>query len=297
MREDQKKALLSRRSAVSLGAAVVTAGIVGCSDEETGTGGGGAGGGSSTNGCGNGSSGSTASNASTASSGSTTAPSSTATGSSSGWASGGTAAMTDKATYPDPFQDPLGNSCTLLPAATLGPCYAQTVEREDISEGNPGLPVRLAFLVVDQDCNPIANATVDVWHTNIEGFYSGEDAIEMCTLGDPEAEAGRWFRGVQTGGADGKVFFDTCFPGWYGGRAIHFHYQVRVGNQVYLTSQLYFAGDLIQEIFATHPDYSGFGQPDTTNDEDGIYDPTGELETAQMTDGAMLAWKVLVVSG
>lgn len=286
---------LTRRSAVSYGAALVTVGVVGCSDEET-TGTGGAGGsgpgagGSSPNG-------STTTKGASGSNASTTAPSSTATGSPGGWASGGTAAMTDKDTYPDPFTDPLGNACALTPAQTLGPCYAQTIEREDISEGNPGLPVRLAFLVVDTDCNPIPNASVDVWHTDVGGLYSGDDAIDMCTLNDPEAEAGRWYRGVQTGGADGKVYFDTCLPGWYGGRAIHIHYTVRVGDQEYLTSQLYFPQALIDEIFATHPDYAPLGQPDTSNAADGIYVPTAELDWAQMTDGAMLASKVLVVTG
>jgi protocatechuate 3,4-dioxygenase beta subunit len=286
---------LTRRSAVSLGAALVTSSVVGCSEDETsGTGGGG--GGSTT---GPGSAGTDGSTTVSGTSGSTTqaVASSTGTGTVGGWASGGTAAMTDKESYPDPFTDPLGNACALTPAQTLGPCYAETIDREDISEGNPGLPVRLAFLVVDTDCNPIPNATVDVWHNNIEGLYSGEDAIAMCTLNDPEAEAGRWFRGVQTGGADGKVFFDTCFPGWYAGRAIHIHYTVRVGNQEYLTSQLYFPQSLVDEIFATHVDYVAYGAPDTPNGSDGIYVPSAELDWAQMTDGAMLASKVLIVTG
>jgi len=203
--------------------------------------------------------------------------------------------MTDKRSYPDPFEDPLADPCTLTPEMTLGPCYADTIEREDVSEGGTGLPVRLAFLVVDESCNPVPNATVDIWHTNIEGLYSGSDAATLCTLDDPEAVAGKWYRGVQTGGADGKVYFDTCFPGWYGGRAIHIHFQVRVGNQVYATSQIFWPQAIVDEIFATHPEYVGFGQPDTSNAADGIYEAATEVEYAQMTDGAMLAWKVVVV--
>lgn len=212
-----------------------------------------------------------------------------------GWASGGTGAMTDKASYPDPFSEPLGSACTLVQEMTLGPCYAQTLEREDISEGQTGLPVRLALRVVDAGCNPIEGAIVDVWHTNYEGLYSGEDSATMCTTGDPEAEAGRWHRGMLTTGADGKVFFDTCFPGWYAGRAVHIHFQVRSGNQTFATSQLFFPQAVIEEIFASHPEYSGFGQPDRPNASDTIYDASGEVEYAQMSDGAMLAWKVLAV--
>lgn len=294
MQSDDKRDI-SRRAAVGGSAGLLVAGLIGCSDDDVGTSGSGGAGGSGAGGQGSTTGTATGTTTSGATTGSASTTASTGTGSSGGWASGGTAGMTDKASYPDPFQDPLGNACTLTQAMTLGPCYAQTIEREDISEGSPGLPVRLALLVVDTSCNPVGGAVVDIWHTSYEGFYSGEDAPSLCTLDDPEAEAGRWFRGVQTTGADGKVFFDTCFPGWYSGRAIHIHFQVRSGNQTYVTSQLFFAEDLVQEIFSTHPDYSPFGQPDTPNAADGIYDVSGELTTAQMTDGAMLASKVVVV--
>jgi protocatechuate 3,4-dioxygenase beta subunit len=292
MKRDNHRSSVTRRSALGYGAALIGTGITACSDDEQATGGGGG----DTTGPGSSSgtdSGSSSASGSTSTSGSSAT--STSSGSNNGWASGGTASMTDKRSYPDPFQDPLGNACTLTTQMTLGPCYAETIDREDISEGGPGLPVRLAFLVVDESCNPVPNATVDVWHTNIEGIYSGGDASAMCTLNDPEAVAGKWYRGMQTGGADGKVYFDTCFPGWYGGRAIHIHFQVRVGAQVYRTSQIFWPQAIVDEIFATHPEYVGFGQPDTSNAADGIHEASTEVEYAQMTDGAMLAWKVVVV--
>jgi protocatechuate 3,4-dioxygenase beta subunit len=197
--------------------------------------------------------------------------------------------------YPDPFTEGLGTTCTVTCAATLGPCYAETIERKDISEGYPGLPVRLALLVVDDTCAPVAGATVDIWHTSNQGLYSGDDAAEMCTTGDEDALTHRFFRGVQTTDTDGRVDFDTCFPGWYSSRAVHIHFTVRAGGQEYVTSQLFFAQDLIEEIFSSHPDYKEFGQPDTPNETDGIYFADGELEAAQMSDGAMLASKVIVL--
>ncbi len=216
----------------------------------------------------------------------------------SGWATGGTAAMC--AVYPDPFAGGIGKSCELLCSATLGPCYAETFERRDISEGTLGLPVRMAFLVVDETCAPVADAEVDIWHTSPDGLYSGEDASPTCTFDDPEAVAGHWFRGIQRTDQNGRADFDTCFPGWYSGRCIHIHITVRVGGTEYVTSQLVFDDGLCDEIIADQPIYSDRGARDTTNTTDGIMSQADDLaaytfETEHMSDGAMLAWKTLVL--
>lgn len=214
-----------------------------------------------------------------------------------GWATGGTASMCGN--YPDPFAGGLGETCELTCSSTLGPCYAETIERQDISEGQNGLPMRLVLKVVDVDCNPIAGAEVDVWHTSADGFYSGEDSVQQCTLGDPEAIASRWMRGVQTTDEEGRVDFDTVFPGWYGGRTIHIHFQVRIGGTAYVTSQLFFDDALSDEIIASEPVYSDRGPRDTTNAEDGVIGggDVGNvlLMTERQSDGAMLAWRALVV--
>ncbi|MBZ4422853.1 protocatechuate 3,4-dioxygenase [Myxococcus sp. RHST-1-4] len=221
------------------------------------------------------------------------------TGSSTSWATGGTAAMTMAASYPDPFASGIGTTCTLTCAATLGPCYATTLERKDISEGHDGLPVRLALLVVDETCKPIQGASVDIWHTAPHGLYSGEDASDFCTSGDAEARAARWFRGVQTTDANGRVEFDTCFPGWYSSRTIHIHFTIRVNGNEYVTSQLFFDDALDDEIINTQPLYNTRGARDTTNSTDTVIsaDAVSDyvLQTERMPDGAMLAWKTLVI--
>lgn len=287
MKETAKKDRvdLARRKALSVGMALVSAkmlAVVGC-DGETGTDTGGTGSGA-------GGSGGTGAGGSGGVGGAGGTGGSASTGD---WASGGTSGIGDS--YPDPFEGGLGTTCTLTCAATLGPCYAQTIERKDISEGYPGLPVRLALLVVDDACNPVEGASVDIWHTSNRGLYSGDDAIDMCTTGDEDALAHRFYRGVQTTDAAGRVDFDTCFPGWYSGRAIHIHFTVRVGGQEYLTSQLFFPQTLIQEIFSGHPDYEAFGQPDTPNEVDNIYLAENELAAERMEDGVMLAWKAIVL--
>jgi protocatechuate 3,4-dioxygenase beta subunit len=215
------------------------------------------------------------------------------------WATGGTAAMTAAASYPDPFASGIGTACNLTCEATLGPCYATTVDRKDISEGHDGLPVRLAFLVLDETCKPIPGATVDIWHAAPEGLYSGEDASDFCTSGDATARAARWFRGVQTTDANGRVDFDTCFPGWYSSRTVHIHFTVRVGGQEFVTSQLFFDDTLNDEIIDHQPLYDTRGPRDTTNANDNVVsaESVGDylFTTQRMADGAMLAAKTLII--
>jgi protocatechuate 3,4-dioxygenase beta subunit len=249
------------------------------------------------------------------------------------WARGGTQALA--ASYPDPLADPLASTCSLSCRETLGPCYASTVFRTDISEGYPGLPLRLMLLVVDESCSPVPGATIDIWHTRNIGKYSGDDdglgadgtpggfvptapppgvdaaalgglvpgtnlpagaLSSTCTGGDADAQGHSYFRGTQTTDAFGRLHFDTCYPGWYAGRALHIHFIVRRGGQEDLISQFYFPEQLTAEICASHPDYSERGQPDTVNSTDAFF--TGEehvLDMARQADGAMLAWKTIVL--
>ncbi|WP_224366713.1 dioxygenase family protein [Hyalangium versicolor] len=214
------------------------------------------------------------------------------------WAIGGTQSMTALKDYPNPFVTGLGAVCAVTCETMLGPCYAVTLEREDISEGESGLPARLAFLIVDEACKPIQGATVDIWHCGPDGLYSGDDSSDVCTFGDARARAARWYRGVQTTDKNGRVNFNTCFPGWYRGRTIHIHLTVRLANQEYVTTQLIFDDALANEIVATQPLYDTRGQRDTTNSTDIVVSQSGSdhvFETRRMADGALLAWKTLVI--
>ena len=221
-----------------------------------------------------------------------------------GWASGGTASMTDVATYPDPFTGALA-TCAIVASTTAGPCTTSSdLARVDVSEGWTGLPVRLALKVVDSACQPLVGAVVKIWHTNLAGVYSGQTPSPgFCSNNDRNAISMNYHRGVQTTAADGTVFFNTCFPGWYPGRAIHIHFQVKSGSTSYRISQLFFPEALTEEIFASHPEYVEYGQPDTVFSNDGVMAgiPSAArarliLEYARMTDGAMLASKVVTVT-
>ncbi|MFO0676129.1 MAG: hypothetical protein U0169_06325 [Polyangiaceae bacterium] len=282
---------VSRRQSLGVFGALGGAFLFGCGGSSTGDGTSGSGGGGGASGTG-GTAGTSGTSGTAGTSG--TSDASVAAGA---WATGGTKSMSG--TYADPFTAAI-TSCALAVTATEGPCTeAADQVRKDISEGYTGLPVRLAFKVVDASCNVIAGAKVKIWHTQVNGSYSGDTPNNGMCLKDSADSAKHYFRGVQTTDARGRVDFDTCFPGWYRGRAIHIHFTVSLNGKSY-TSQLAFDQTVIQDVFANHSEYKSFGQPDTPNATDNIVGganlPTFLLDVSRLDDGAMMAAKVLVVN-
>jgi len=164
--------------------------------------------------------------------------------------------------------------CILTCTAMLGPCYFSPVlDRRDITEasaGKIGLPTRLAFRVVDvSTCEPVAGATVDIWHTDNNGVYSAPIG-QICNSTDPSAQQMRFGRGVQATDANGWAYFDTFFPGWYPGRVTHIHATIRVGTTAMATTQFYFADRVSEFIYRSHPNYSHRPGRDRTNATDGL---------------------------
>ncbi len=125
--------------------------------------------------------------------------------------------------------------CLLTPELTEGPYYVPgQLIRQDITEGKPGVPLTLRITVQDvTTCSPLANAAVDIWHCDAQGYYSG---ITGENPGGGSAPAGQenaqttFLRGVQLTDATGQVTFRTIYPGWYAGRTIHIHMKVHVGG-------------------------------------------------------------------
>jgi protocatechuate 3,4-dioxygenase beta subunit len=223
---------------------------------------------------------------------------------SGGWATGGTAAMTGKAGYPNPFAGGMASGCTATGALTGGPCWdSMSAVIQDISYGQDGLPMRMYFQVLDVTCLPIAGATVDVWHVAPTGKYSGDDVanenVPFCTAADPTYESHLYFRGKQTTDANGVAFFDTCFPGWYPGRTVHVHFTITSGSKSF-TSQYVFDDALDDEIIDTQPVYGTRGKRDTTNVTDSVVTAADYqqflFQTEKLADGTLLAWKAIVLS-
>ncbi|MFT3791783.1 MAG: hypothetical protein QM741_12080 [Rudaea sp.] len=220
------------------------------------------------------------------------------------WASGGTAKIGSTDRFPDPFGK-LGNACALTCMATIGPCHALSPERSDISDGWDGLPLRLALRVVDADCRPLPDAIVEIWHTNHTGGYSGRIA-PMCNNDQADLDK-RFFRGYQRTNAHGRVDFDTCYPGWYRGRAVHIHLRVMTGDYrsddrapTSVTTQLFFSDAMNRDVFTRHPLYRIHGVPETSLDRDGVIGAEKDkspylCDTVRMDDGVLFASKTLIV--
>ena len=64
--------------------------------------------------------------------------------------------------------------------------------------------------------------------------------------------------------------FDTVYPGWYQGRAVHIHVKVHLGGNVVHTGQLFFPDALTDAVYKAAP-YSSRGNRDTPNAADSIY--------------------------
>lgn len=165
--------------------------------------------------------------------------------------------------------------CVLTPETTEGPFFIPLNRvRSDITEGKEGTPLTLDLTVVDAgSCRPIRDAAVDIWHCDATGEYSGVQSSRQTSF----------LRGVQMTDAAGKVTFQTIYPGWYQGRAVHIHVKVSTGGNEVHTGQLYFPDDVSREVFEGAA-YRDRGEMDTTNRQDGIFSRGGSQSTLKLTE-------------
>ena len=154
-------------------------------------------------------------------------------------------------------------SCVLTPELTEGPYYiANEKLRRNITDGHPGTPLVLQLAVVNAStCKPIRGATVDIWHADAAGNYSGFGA----------GNASRTFmRGIQKTDASGIATFRTIYPGWYQGRTVHVHVKVHVRGGVVHTGQLFFSDALTDRVYRNAP-YNKRPSRTTRNANDLIF--------------------------
>jgi protocatechuate 3,4-dioxygenase beta subunit len=155
-------------------------------------------------------------------------------------------------------------ACVLTPELTEGPYYVAGEKlRHDITEGKSGTPLLLSLTVINATtCKAIGNASVDIWHCDADGVYSGAVANNPGT---------NFLRGVQKTNAKGVATFKTIYPGWYPGRAVHIHVKVHVAGNVVHTGQLFFSAAVTNAVYRRAP-YSTHGTtPDTLNANDSIF--------------------------
>jgi protocatechuate 3,4-dioxygenase beta subunit len=173
--------------------------------------------------------------------------------------------------------------CVVQPELTIGPYFVdEQLERSDIrtdSSDNTvkeGVPLTLTINVAsvsNNSCTPIEGAQVDIWHCDAQGEYSGVSDPGSDTTGQD------FLRGYQRTDANGAIQFQTIYPGWYSGRAVHIHFTIRTqgadGGDYQFTSQFFFDDTLTDQVHALEP-YASKGQRDARNSNDNIFSAGGD---------------------
>lgn len=177
--------------------------------------------------------------------------------------------------------------CIATPEQTEGPFFMDMqMERSDLITGETdmtvtaGIPVELTlgvFQVNGTMCSPVSGAQVDIWHADTQGVYSNIGRDNPNSFIQPQDTGDKKFcRGWQKTGEDGVVKFKTIYPGFYGSRAIHIHFKIRMPGEsaaMAYTSQFYFDDKLSDKVLAESA-YKKMGMR-VTNRRDQVYTGTG----------------------
>ena len=142
------------------------------------------------------------------------------------------------------------------PAQEEGPFYPKRDQLDKdvdltVIEGHAeraeGEVIRVEGQVLDDDFKPVPNALVEIWQANRHGRYHHEDDPNPAPL-DPNFQG--WGQ-VRTD-AEGRYGFTTIVPGaypvdadWW--RPPHIHFKVARRGYHELTTQMYFAGNELNE--------------------------------------------------
>ena len=185
--------------------------------------------------------------------------------------------------------------CVLVPEMTEGPYYLDLdLVRSDITEDRAGALLALTIVVASVDgCSPISNAAVDLWHCDAEGIYSG--FVAASTGQGSGTDDTIFLRGTQLTDDNGRVTFQTLYPGWYSGRTVHMHMKVHVGGNQIHTTQLFFVDAFTDQVYSANEPYASRNNRNVLNTDDGIYGGGGEATTLTVTaDGDAYAATLVV---
>ncbi|MFL5812377.1 MAG: hypothetical protein ACJ763_02270 [Bdellovibrionia bacterium] len=204
-----------------------------------------------------------------------------------------------------------------------------TTDTEGNAGKQAGLPLTLKLTIASYNggaCAPLPQARVDIWHCNAQGVYSdvqvgapppggapgtpppGSPATSPGMGGPPpgaplpggtfdgsptaaSTQGQNFLRGYQRTDASGQVTFQTIYPGWYMGRAVHFHIKIRLydasGNvTTEATTQLFFNDTTSDAVYAGNAAYSRTGTRDTRNSNDSIFESETPALLVNLTGSA-----------
>jgi protocatechuate 3,4-dioxygenase beta subunit len=181
-----------------------------------------------------------------------------------------------------PVQPSTSGACTLIPTETAGPFPLDLMEnptyfRQDVREDRAGVQLNMRIKVIGaENCEPMPNIRVNIWHCDKDGKYSGYGTEVGMT----------YLRGYQLTDINGEVEQITIFPGWYNGRICHIHFQCFVSSVYAAISQLAFPVEEKNALYEAHsaiytkgPDPLGFNQ-------DNVFSDGYALQLATLTPNA-----------
>ena len=150
----------------------------------------------------------------------------------------------------------IGKSMTVTPANPEGPFYPKhkQVDKdtdltliEGHAERAQGAVIKVTGQVLDDKGLPVEGALVDIWQANAYGRYHHEDDPATAPT-DPNFQG--W--GMVKTDAEGRYAFTTIKPSAYmvddkWSRPPHIHYKVSRRGYHEITTQMYFAGEALNE--------------------------------------------------
>jgi len=181
----------------------------------------------------------------------------------------------------NPDKDSRGSTCVLIPSETPGPFPLDLSDntfyfRQDVREDRTGAPQYLRMRIIGiQNCEPMANVRVNIWHCDNEGNYSGYGTQAGLT----------YLRGYQMTDANGEVEFLTAFPGWYPGRVCHIHFQVFVNSSYSAVSQLTFEHVAVNDVYLNNTSQYPDGPDPLSPNSDGVFSNGYSLQLATLEAG------------
>lgn len=103
-----------------------------------------------------------------------------------------------------------------------------------------GETLLLAGKLYDAAGAPVAGAVIEIWQTDAAGIYLHPNDPGLANR-DPHFQG----YGEAVTAADGSYWFLTLLPGTYENRPRHIHVKVKMNGQELLTTQFYFAEDVL----------------------------------------------------
>ena len=151
-----------------------------------------------------------------------------------------------------PFKDPNGEGAPIIEIAESD-ADLTVIEQNGQLLTAQGQVIHVLGKVVDQNCSPVAGATVYLWQADDHGHYNHAEDTNVHSSSD--LDQGFQYRASMTTNSDGSFRFKTVKPKYYpldetGSmmRTSHLHFAVLHPRCQQLITQTYFEGNVLEDI-------------------------------------------------